>query len=44
MQLDHIFVIWSCIRIKGDDSRERKNVHKYWLTAKRTKPAQERCG
>ena len=47
MQLDHIFVIWSCIRIKGDDSREqnwRKNVHKYWLTAKRTKPAQEKCG
>ena len=22
----------------------QKNVHKYWLTSKRTKPAQEKCG
>ena len=47
LEIDH--EIFPTVIPSVDSSRAvvrflRKNVHKYWLTAKRTKPAQEKCG
>ena len=48
VKIDHeIFsmVIFSLLLIQeGQLSLWQQNVHKYWLSPKRAKPAQEKCG